>query len=92
MFSPETLRMLMREALRIPPVGAQAPRPSRSFPSTSTRVARDLVPVVAAFGPAYLETVFELLATVPHEGLKKHVLRLPRAQPARAARSRWSIG
>ncbi len=81
MFSPETLRMLVREALRSPPLGAQA---EPFIPIDLDAVGRDLIPVVAAFGPAYLETVFDLLATVYHEGLKKTFLSyIERSLPGR---------
>jgi serine/threonine protein kinase len=68
MFSPETLRLLMREAFRAPPLGVQA---EPFIPIDVEALSHDIVPVVAAFGPAYLETIFEMLTTVPHEGLKK---------------------
>jgi hypothetical protein len=68
MFSPETLRMLVREALRAPPPGAQA---EPFIPIDLDALSRDIVPVVNAFGPTYLETIFELIAQIPHEGLKK---------------------
>jgi serine/threonine protein kinase len=68
MFSPETLRMLVREALRAPPPGAQA---EPFIPIDLDALSRDIVPVVNAFGPTYLETIFEMLTLIPHEGLKK---------------------
>ena len=81
MFSPETLRMLLREALRSPPLGAQA---EPFIPVDLDAVARDVIPVVASFGPAYLETIFEVLPGIPHEGLKKTFLSyIERSLPGR---------
>jgi predicted Ser/Thr protein kinase len=81
MFLPETLRLLIREALRPAPLGAQA---EPFIPADLDALSRDLIPVVNAFGPAYMDTVFELLATLPHEGLRKTFLAyLERSIPGR---------
>ena len=78
MFSPETLRLLVREALR-----AQA---DPLVPVDLDALSRDIVPVVAAFDPSYLETVFDLIAALHHEGLKKTFLAyLERNLPGREA-------
>jgi len=83
MFSPETLRMLVREALRTPPPGMQA---EPFAPVDLDTLAREIIPVVNAFGPTYLETIFDLVPTIPHEGLKKTFLAyLERALPGREA-------
>ena len=81
MFSPETLRMLMREALRVPPPGMQA---EPFIPIDLDALARDIIPVVNAFSPSYLETVFDLLTSIPHEGLKRTFLQyVERTLPGR---------
>jgi eukaryotic-like serine/threonine-protein kinase len=81
MFSPETLRMLVREALRPAPLGAQA---EPFVPVDLDALARDIIPVVNAFGPTYLETVFDLVTNMPHEGLKKTLFAyLERSLPGR---------
>jgi predicted Ser/Thr protein kinase len=83
MFSPETLRMLVREALRTPPPGMQA---EPFAPVDLDTLAREIIPVVNAFGPTYLETIFDLVPTISHEGLKKTFLAyLERALPGREA-------
>src|SRR6185437_6922304 len=83
MFSPETLRILLREAR-----SAVQPRPpgaaSRSGqhalwvqpspPVDVDAIAREIVPVVSAFGPDYLSTVLELVPSISHEGLRRTFL------------------
>ena len=71
MFSPETLRLLVREALRGPPLSMQA---EQFTPVDLDALSREIIPVVSAFGPDYLETIFDLIPTVSHEGLKKTFL------------------
>jgi hypothetical protein len=83
MFSPETLRMLIREALRVPTPGLQ----SEPFaPIDLDTVAREIMTVVNSFGPTYLETIFDLVPSITHEGLKKTFLAyLERTLPGREA-------
>jgi serine/threonine protein kinase len=82
MFSPETLRMLVREALRQP-----MPMAAETFhPIDLEQLSRDIIPVVNSFGPTYLETIFDLISAIPHEGLKKTFLAyLERTLPGREA-------
>ena len=83
MFSPETLRMLVREALRTPPPGIQT---EPFVPIDLDSLAREIIPVVNAFGPAYLETIFDLVPSITHEALKKTFLAyLERSLPGREA-------
>jgi hypothetical protein len=62
MFSPETLRLLVKQVFRALPASQAA--------ADADTVAREMVPIVASFGPRYLDAVFDLLPTVVHEGLK----------------------
>ncbi|MFT3775529.1 MAG: serine/threonine-protein kinase [Minicystis sp.] len=81
MFSPETLRMLVREALRTPPPGVQA---EPFIQIDLDQLSREIIPVVNAFGPTYLETIFDLTPGIQHEGLKKTFFAyLERALPGR---------
>jgi serine/threonine protein kinase len=83
MFSPETLRMLVREALRAQPPGVTA---EPFIPIDLDQVGRDIIPIFNSFGPTYLETVFDLLPSITHEGLKKTFLGyLERSLPGREA-------
>ncbi|APR85395.1 serine/threonine protein kinase [Minicystis rosea] len=83
MFSPETLRMLVREALRTPPPGVQA---EPFAPIDLDQLAHEIIPVVNAFGPTYLETIFDLVPSIPHEGLKRTFFAyLERSLPGREA-------
>jgi eukaryotic-like serine/threonine-protein kinase len=83
MFSPETLRMLIREALRTPPPGIAA---EPFVPIDLDSLSHEIIPVVSAFGPTYLETIFDLVPSIPHEGLKKTFLSyLERSLPGREA-------
>jgi len=83
MFSPETLRMLIREAQRAPVLGMQ----SEPFaPVDLEQLSREISPLVNAFGPTYLETMFDLVPSITHEGLKKTFLAyLERSLPGREA-------
>jgi serine/threonine protein kinase len=82
-FSPETLRLLIREALRKDAPGMAG---DKLVPADMDAIARDMIPVVGAFGPSYLETVVDLVSQVPHEGLKKLFFGyLERAMPGREA-------
>jgi hypothetical protein len=83
MFGPETLRMLVKEALRTPPPGGQ----SEAFAAIDLDAfAREISPVLSAFGPAYLDAIFDLFPSVMHEGLRKMFLGyLERTLPGREA-------
>ena len=83
MFSPETLRMLVREALRTAPPGSG----NEIFaPIDLDDLAREIFPIVSCFGPTYLETIFDLVPTILHDGLKKMFLGyLERSLPGREA-------
>lgn len=83
MFSPEALRMLVREALRVPTPGLQT---EPFTPVDLDTVAREIMTVVNAFGPTYLETIFDLVPSITHDGLKKTFLAyLERTLPGREA-------
>jgi serine/threonine protein kinase len=83
MFSPETLRMLVREALRVPPPGVQA---EPFIVVDLDQLARDIIPLMNAFGPTYMETIFDLVPTITNDALKKTFLAyLERALPGREA-------
>ncbi len=83
MFSPETLRMLVREALRAPPPGSGH---EAFIVLDLDNVARELFSIVGNFGPTYLETIFDLVPQITHEGLKKMFLSyLERTLPGREA-------
>jgi serine/threonine protein kinase len=83
MFSPETLRLLLREAFRVPaPGGSPAPLP----PVDLDALARDLSPVLSALGPSHLEVILDLIPAVPHEGIRKAFFSyLERALPGQEA-------
>ncbi len=69
MFSPETFRLALKEAVRVPPSGVQ---PSDGFVAVDLDVlSRDLMPIVSALGPAHLDVIFDLIGVMPHEGLRK---------------------
>ena len=84
MFSPETFRLAMKEAIRATPMGVQA---SEGFVAVDLdTLARDLMPVVSALGPAHLDVVFDLVGAMPHEGLRKVLFGyLERILPGREA-------
>src|SRR5262249_11306900 len=83
MFSPETLRLLVKEAVRAPSPGGS---PSPAAPVDLDAIARDLAPVLAVLGPSHLDAALDLLATVPHEGIKRALFNyLERALPGREA-------
>ncbi len=84
MFSPETFRLVMKEAVRTAPVGVQPPE---GFVAVDLdALARDLMPVVSALGPAHLDVAFDLVGNMPHEGLRKVLLGyLERILPGREA-------
>ena len=84
MFSPETFRLAMKEAIRVAPMGVQQ---SEGFVAVDLDVlARDLMPVVSALGPAHLDVVFDLVGAMPHEGLRKVLFGyLERILPGREA-------
>jgi eukaryotic-like serine/threonine-protein kinase len=83
MFGPETLRMLVKEALRTPPPGMQA----EAFVAADLDAfARDIVPLLSTFGPTYLDPIFDLFPSIHHEGLRKMFLGyLERTLPGREA-------
>ena len=84
MFSPETFRLAMKEAIRATPMGVQA---SEGFVAVDLEaLARDLMPVVSALGPAHLDVVFDLVGAMPHDGLRKVLFGyLERILPGREA-------
>ncbi|MEO5729298.1 MAG: serine/threonine-protein kinase [Byssovorax sp.] len=84
MFSPETFRLVMKEAVRAAPASVQPPD---GFVAVDLdALARDLMPVISALGPAHLDVVFDLVGTMPHEGLRKVLLGyLERILPGREA-------
>jgi serine/threonine protein kinase len=83
MFAPETLRLLVKEALRTPPPGAQG---EVFVPIDLDAFARDIVPVVSSFGPTYLDTMMDLFPLVTHDGLRKMFLGyLEKTLPGREA-------
>ncbi len=84
MFSPETFRLAMKEAIRVAPLGGQQ---SEGFVAVDLdALARDLMPVVSALGPAHLDVVFDLVGAMPHEGLRKVLFGyLERMLPGREA-------
>jgi len=68
MFTPETLRLLFREALRAPAPGiALNPAPLIDLDV----IARDLAPVLAALGPGHLDVILEVIPAATHEGLRR---------------------
>ncbi len=83
MFSPETLRLLLREATRAAPRSALGePLPEVDLDA----LARDMMPVIAAFGPSHLEVILDIVAAVPHEGLRRVLFGyLERVLPGREA-------
>jgi eukaryotic-like serine/threonine-protein kinase len=83
MFSPETLRLLFREAVRIPlQVGSLAP----VAPVDLDALARDVLPVLSALGPSHLEVILDLISALPHDGIRRALFGyLERNLPGREA-------
>jgi serine/threonine protein kinase len=68
MFSPDTLRLLFREVLRVP---AQTANLTPIAPVDLDALARDLSPMLSAFGPSHLDVIVDLIPAVPHEGIRR---------------------
>ncbi|MFO0763167.1 MAG: serine/threonine-protein kinase [Byssovorax sp.] len=82
MFTPETFRLTIREAVRVPTPGS--PLSQDITPVDLDALTRDLMPVMNALGPSHLEVIFELFSSVTHETLKKTLLAyLERTIPGR---------
>ncbi|HVY46143.1 MAG TPA: hypothetical protein VHB21_09700, partial [Minicystis sp.] len=65
MFTPELLRLLVREAVRVPAPGQEL------APVDVDQLALDLTPVVASFGPQHLGAALDLLPVVTHDALRQ---------------------
>jgi serine/threonine protein kinase len=66
MFSPETVKLLIREAVRATPPGQ--PELSRV---DLDRLTADFSPVLSGFGPTHLGVVLDLVPIVTHEPLRQ---------------------
>jgi eukaryotic-like serine/threonine-protein kinase len=67
-FTPETFRLLLREATRVPGIGQAA---IEGPPVDLDEVARSAMPLMTQLGPAHLDVVMDVISGIPHEGLRR---------------------
>jgi hypothetical protein len=70
MFSPATLRLLFREALR---AAEPAASPAPVAPIDLDAFARDLSPLLSALGPSHVEVILDLIPTTPNEVIRREL-------------------
>ncbi len=69
-FGPDTLRQLIKEALRAPAPGMPVDGKIIT-PVDLDALSRDLMPVIGSFGPSHLDVALELVPSVTHEALRR---------------------